>query len=50
MANACLADITDFGHHQVLHRREHRFGEIPYKAMLQQNRAVLIVPEIHAVN
>ncbi len=46
-AVACRADLTIFGQHRVFHRRAMHVGQVPFKAMLSQNRPVIVVPHAH---
>ncbi len=46
-AVACRADLTIFGQHRVFHRRAMHVGQVPFKAMLSQNRPVIVVPQPH---
>lgn len=46
-AVACRADLTIFGQHRVFHRHAMHVGQVPFKAMLSQNRPVIVVPHPH---
>lgn len=46
-AVACRADLTIFGQHRVFHRQAMQVGQVPFKAMLSQNRPVIVVPHAH---
>lgn len=46
-AVACRADLTIFGQHRVFHRHAMQVGQVPFKAMLSQNRPVIVVPHPH---
>jgi nucleotide-binding universal stress UspA family protein len=43
-ANAARADLVVFGQHKVFHRKPLHVGQVPFRAMLQQSRAVVVVP------
>jgi nucleotide-binding universal stress UspA family protein len=43
-ANAARVDICVFGQHRVFHRETTHVGQMPFKAMLAQARAVIVVP------
>lgn len=43
-AVAHRADIMILGQHKVFHRKSMHVGQVPYKAMLAQHRAVIVVP------
>lgn len=38
------ADIVVFGRHKTIHKKTFSIGKVPFYAMLQQNRMVMIVP------
>jgi len=41
---ASEAKIVAFGQHQTLHRKPFSLGRLPYRAMLRQDRPLLIIP------
>lgn len=43
-AIAHRADVMVLGQHKVFHRKSMHVGQVPYKAMLSQGRAVIVVP------
>jgi len=44
-ACSARADLAIFGQHEVFHKKPLHVGQVPFKAMLSQSRAVVVVPQ-----